>query len=109
MISSFEMLRSNVNHIGSAPITNLNKTETNKQQDKVNAPNFENYLVDAMDYVNQKQQASDSIAQQLIVDPDSVDIHDVTISMAEANLSLSMAQSVIDRLIKGWNEITTTR
>ena len=45
----------------------------------------------------------------MIVDPESVDVHDVTIAMAEANLSLKIAQSVIDRLIKGWNEITTTR
>jgi flagellar hook-basal body complex protein FliE len=29
--------------------------------------------------------------------------------MAEANLSLKIAQSVIDRVIKDWNEITTTR
>lgn len=113
MISSFEMLRSNINHIGSAPIktpqTQLNEDNKQNTVSSSKSSNFENYLVDAMSYVNQKQQASDSIAQQLIVDPDSVDIHDVTISMAEANLSLSMAQSVIDRLIKGWNEITTTR
>lgn len=70
---------------------------------------FENYLLDALDYVNGKQTSSDTIAQQLIVDPDSVDVHDVTIAMAEANLSLSLAQAVIDRMIKGWSEITTTR
>jgi len=38
-----------------------------------------------------------------------VDVHDVTIAMAEANLSLKLAQSVIDRVIRGWNEITTNR
>mgnify|MGYP003300238359 FL=1 len=66
-------------------------------------------LLQAMDYVNGKQNATTEVSQKLITDPDSVDVHDVTIAMAEANLSLSMAQSVIDRLIKGWNEITTTR
>ena len=53
--------------------------------------------------------SSDAIAQQLITDPDSVDVHDVTIAMAQASLSLSLAQTVIDRVIKDWNEITTTR
>lgn len=70
---------------------------------------FEQTLLKAFDKVNEKQQTSDALAQQLIVDPESVDAHDVTIAMAEANLSLKMAQSIIDRVIKGWNEITTTR
>jgi flagellar hook-basal body complex protein FliE len=40
---------------------------------------------------------------------DSVDIHDVTTAMAEANMSLSLAQTVISRMVSSWNEITTTR
>ena len=39
----------------------------------------------------------------MMIDPDSVDVHDVTIAMAEANLSLKLAQSVIDRVIRSWN------
>ncbi|ULQ60158.1 flagellar hook-basal body complex protein FliE [Brucepastera parasyntrophica] len=70
---------------------------------------FEQTLLAAFDRVNEKQIATDNIAQQLIVDPESVDVHDVTIAMAHANLSLKIAQTVIDRVIKGWNEITTSR
>jgi flagellar hook-basal body complex protein FliE len=70
---------------------------------------FEQTLLKAFDKMNEKQQVSTDLAQQMIVDPESVDAHDVTIAMAEANLSLKIAQSVIDRVIKGWNEITTTR
>jgi flagellar hook-basal body complex protein FliE len=70
---------------------------------------FEQTLLAAFDQMNTKQQKTDELAQKMIVDPDSVDAHDVTIAMAEANLSLKIAQSVIDRVIKGWNDITTTR
>ena len=70
---------------------------------------FEQTLLSAFDKVNEKQQTTDALAKQMIIDPESVDVHDVTIAMAEANLSLKMAQSVIDRVIKGWNEITTSR
>lgn len=49
------------------------------------------------------------VQEQLITDPDSVDIHDVTTAMARAQMSLSLAQNVIDRLITGWNEISTNR
>lgn len=70
---------------------------------------FEQTLLKAFDQMNEKQVKTDELAQQMIVNPESVDAHDVTIAMAEANLSLKIAQSVIDRVIKGWNEITTTR
>jgi flagellar hook-basal body complex protein FliE len=70
---------------------------------------FEQTLLKAFDSMNAKQQKTDELAQQMIIDPESVDPHDVTIAMAEANLSLKIAQSTIDRVIKGWNEITTTR
>ena len=70
---------------------------------------FEQTLLGAFDAMNAKQIKSEDIAQQMIIDPESVDVHDVTIAMAEANLSLKIAQTVIDRVIKDWNEITTTR
>ncbi|HOC28302.1 MAG TPA: flagellar hook-basal body complex protein FliE [Treponemataceae bacterium] len=70
---------------------------------------FEQTLLQAFDEMNTKQIRTDELAQQMIIDPESVDVHDVTIAMAEANLSLKIAQSVIDRVIKGWNDITTTR
>ena len=70
---------------------------------------FEQTLLAAFDKMNEKQQTTDALAKQMIVDPESVDVHDVTIAMAEANLSLKIAQSVIDRVIKSWNDITTSR
>jgi flagellar hook-basal body complex protein FliE len=78
---------------------------TNTEEGK----SFDNYLLDAISYVNDSQNKSSALFEQVIIDPDSVDAHDVTIAMAEANLSLSLAQAVIDRMIKGWSEITTTR
>ena len=77
--------------------------------DRPETASFEQTILAAFDKMNEKQQTSDALAQKMIVDPESVDVHDVTIAMAEANLSLKIAQSVIDRVIKGWNEITTTR
>ncbi len=111
MISNFEMFRTDVNHIGSSPLRDMTNVSGNKNSvsGKTEKSSFDNMFLSAMEYVNGMQNASDDMAQKLIIDPDSVDVHDVTTAMAEANLSLSMAQAVIDRLIKGWNEITTTR
>jgi flagellar hook-basal body complex protein FliE len=111
MISNFEMFRTDINHIGSSPLRDMANVSGNKNSvsGKTEKSTFDNMLLSAMEYVNGKQNVTTEVSQKLITDPDSVDVHDVTIAMAEANLSLSMAQSVIDRLIKGWSEITTTR
>ena len=71
--------------------------------------NFQDYLVGALSYVNETQQNSAAITERLITDPDSVDVHDVTPAMAEAKMTLDIAQNVISRMITAWNEITTTR
>lgn len=94
--------------IGSPSLTSL-QTQGINQTGLANRTTFETYLLDAVSYVNDKQQASTNISQQLIVNPDSVNVHDVTTAMAEANLSLSLAQNVINRLTQSWSEITSTR
>ena len=111
MISNFEMFRTDINHIGSSPLRDVNNLNGKKTESigKSEKSAFDNMLLSAMDYVNGKQNAASEVTQKLITDPDSVDVHDVTTAMAEANLSLNLAQNVIDRLLKGWTEITTTR
>lgn len=70
---------------------------------------FEDYLVQAFQSMNRQQLDVSALQQQVITDPESVDLHDVTIAMSKARMSLNLAQSVIDRLVQGWSEITTTR
>ena len=102
ILSSHQMVAPTPGHIG------FGNTKATTETGKSNST-IENYLLDAINYVNDKQQASTEITEKLVIDPESVDVHDVTIAMAEANLSLSIAQNVIDRLTKAWTEITTTR
>ena len=70
---------------------------------------FQDFLFEAVDTVNSQQVDVTKLQEKVITSPDEVDIHDVTIAMAKARMSLNLAQSVIDRMISGWNEITTTR
>lgn len=73
------------------------------------AMSFEQTLLRAFDQVNQKQQKTAELTEQMIVDPESVDVHDVTVAMAEASMSLKIAQTVIDKVLKSWNDVTTAR
>ena len=70
---------------------------------------FEQVLLKTFDMMNKKQTKVESLTEQMIISPESVDPHDVTIAMAEASLSLKMTQTIIDKAIKAWNDITTTR
>lgn len=70
---------------------------------------FQSYLLDALESVNSNQMDVSKIQEKIITNPEEVDIHDVTIAMSKARMSLNLAQTVIDRLVSGWNEISTTR
>lgn len=89
-----------------------NQIQTIKiQNDDLNVQkkSFSDYLIEAVNTVNSQQNEVSKLQEKVITNPDEVDIHDVTIAMSKARMSLNLAQTVIDRLVSGWNEITTTR
>ena len=96
-----------------SPIEKLHGTDKTIKTDSVDnggqSKSFQSYLLDALSTVNEHQLDVNAVQEKLITNPDDVDIHDVTIAMAKARQSLNLAQTVIDRLVTGWNEITTTR
>lgn len=112
-IAPLQMARTNPAHQGNIPINSgapLNDIP-NAAKDSLqrSQKSFEDYLTGALKSMNNQQLDVSALQQQVITDPDSVDIHDVTIAVSKAKMSLNLAQSVIDRLIQGWNEVTTTR
>jgi flagellar hook-basal body complex protein FliE len=49
------------------------------------------------------------LTQRMITAPDSVDVHDVTIALAEANLAISMTKAIVDRALTAYREIINVR
>jgi flagellar hook-basal body complex protein FliE len=70
---------------------------------------FDQMLMTSLGDVNQAQKDHANLAVQAVINPDSVDTHDVTIAAAKANLSLSITKNVVDRVIQGYREISTLR
>ena len=101
------------NKPGMEPISKISGLTGNSKAASItpagNSKSFQDYLIEAVNTVNNQQNEVSNIQERLITDPDSVDVHDVTIAMSKARMSLNLAQTVIDRLVSGWNEITTTR
>jgi flagellar hook-basal body complex protein FliE len=70
---------------------------------------FQAAMLRAMDGVNASQMKSSELTQKMLTDPDSVDAQDVTISMAEANMSLNLARTIMTRVVTAWKDIINTR
>ncbi len=95
-----EMFRSNPKHFDKEGQIGL---------DEKSRGGFDSVLIDALQNVNDTQIQSVSLAQQLITDPDTVDVHDVSIALAEANMTLSLTKQVVDKAISAYKEITSLR
>ena len=101
------------NASGLSPIEKIQKADKTSQAASIQpagqTKTFQSYLLEALETVNTQQLDVNKVQEKLITSPDEIDVADVTISMAKARMSLNLAQTVIDRLVTGWNEITTTR
>lgn len=129
-INQLQMNRSDPSHYGTkriehltaknpgfSPVSSVQSVSHNSEavsvqqvnQNGVQKKSFSDYLMEAVNSVNSQQLEVSNLQEKIITNPDDVDIHDVTIAMSKARMSLNLAQTVIDRLVSGWNEITTTR
>jgi flagellar hook-basal body complex protein FliE len=73
------------------------------------AGTFEHAMLQALDKVSGVQQHVSELEKAAIIDPDSVDIHDITIAQAEASMALNITRNVLNRLVQGWRDIINTR
>ena len=110
IIGAPELVRTNPAHAGNSPVRDvhsLSRPVSAQQEKKLGT--FESYLLGAVDTVNQQQLDVNRLTRQYVTDPDSVNVEDITTAMAKAQMSLSLAQTVIGRITTGWNELSTTR
>jgi len=70
---------------------------------------FGSLLMSALGSVNSDQVNAMQLSQQMVTDPTAVNVEDVTIALAEANLSLSMTKAVVDRALAAYREIINVR
>ena len=117
-IGTLELNRSNPAHVGTKAILDTSKSlhmdsfgnvSNDGPEAEKTRGTFESYLMEAVSSMNNQQLNVSALQEKVITDPDSVDIHDVTIAMSKAQMSLTLAQTVIDRVVSGWNELSQNR
>ena len=70
---------------------------------------FEEAMLGALDKVSAHQQFASSLHEAAITDPDSVDVHDITIAQAQASMSLNITRNVLNRIVQSWRDLINTR
>ncbi|MDR0706798.1 MAG: flagellar hook-basal body complex protein FliE [Treponema sp.] len=70
---------------------------------------FDDMMLRALDQVSADERYSNALIQKSIVDPDSVDTHDITIAQAKASMSLNITRTVLSRLVQGWRDLINLR
>ncbi len=70
---------------------------------------FGQMLMSALGGVNDSQLTAMDLSQRMVTDPSSVNVEDVTVALAEANLALSMTKAVVDRALAAYREIINIR
>ncbi len=76
---------------------------------EIESGDFEGMVLRALNGVSDLSLDADRLAQQMIINPDSVDPHDVTIAMAQANLAVSLTKAVVDGALQAYSSIINMR
>ncbi len=105
------------NHNANGDIVNLKVSKknhiTDQQQPEKTSDNlaatFKDMFNKAIGQVNDLELKSTDLANQLAIDPDSVDIHDVQIAAEEAEMGVMFTKGIVDRVIRAYKEIINAR
>lgn len=90
----------------------INKTQKLSdfgKQEKVEGGNFAELLRNAFYDVNSIELRKDNMMKQFITEPNSIDIHDLTNSMAKAELTFGFVRSVADKVVSAYRDISNLR
>jgi len=116
MNEMISMVRTDSNHMGplSSPYAGSGHNILALEKkigagDITQAGSFEKAMLQALDKVSGVQQYASALQQEAIINPDSVDAHDVGIAQGMAGMSLDIARTVLNRLVQGWNNLINTR
>jgi len=96
-----QMMRTNPGHMDSSGQKGLPVGE--------DRDGFGNLVAEAIGRVSDQQLSADQLFQKMITNPDEVEPHDVTIAMAQAEMSLNLTKAIVDRAVKAYNDITAMR
>jgi flagellar hook-basal body complex protein FliE len=70
---------------------------------------FDQTMLKALDRVSDYQLQAEYIEQQAILDPESVDVHEIADAEAKASMSLNITRTILNRIVQAWKDVINTR
>jgi len=70
---------------------------------------FASLMMDKIDDVNQLQGNVNQLNELMLTDPDAVDVHELTIAMAKAEMAMGMTKAVVDKAVQAYKDIVNMR
>jgi flagellar hook-basal body complex protein FliE len=70
---------------------------------------FSDAMLHAIDNVSGLSNRADDLQTRAIVDPQAVNIHDITLAQSEAYMALDVSATILNRLTQGWRDLLNTR
>jgi flagellar hook-basal body complex protein FliE len=98
-----KMARTNPLHLAGTGAAEASCKEAGVEQ------SFGELLMSALGNVNGSQLTAMDLSQKMITDSSSVNVEEVTIALANANMALSMTKSIVDRALSAYREIINTK
>jgi len=102
---SFTLTRDSINTLQRI----MEKDAFDANQDNKTEESFGALMMKALGNVNNAQNKMYDLSDKLRTEPNSINIHDLTIASAEATLALSMTKELVERAIRGYKEIINVR
>lgn len=102
---SVPMKTSRIKHMNPEDVGLIKGGESNK----VEGNSFAELLRNAFYDVNSIELRKDSMMNQFITEPDSIDVHELTNAMAKAELTLGFVRTVADKVIGAYRDISNLR
>ena len=96
--STLNLTRTNVNHL-------VGKTDPEQGATSIKGVSFGDMLLGQIDNVSALESKAETLTTQFIIDPESVNEHDVTIASTEATLAVNITTTVVNKAIEAYKAI----
>ncbi len=112
------LVRTNPRHIGQNRVVTPQSQLVDADRIRPDGPNqpaveqgrsFADLVFNSLSEVNDLEQTHTNLAIQAQLDPQSVDVHDLTVAAAKAQTAISITRNVVDRVLQAYREIINLR
>lgn len=105
----FQLASTNVGHFSGPQPLSARPMPAGAEAEHTGEGSFGDMLMNGLSEVSRLDRHHENLSIQAVVDPDSVNPHDVTIAASQASLALNLTRNIVDRVVQGYQEITNLR